>query len=182
MKKFRYLILMLASVFLLTGCLTTEKKEYRFELSENGSGTLTIKYINIMSMMEDSVMVADQDFESLVQDYINGDELDMEFENAQIRSKRLFEENGVLCGEVVIDFQDLKSIGLYQYDSKSPYMFHIGAVLSGETYLGSNGEFGGDNMPVVFWPRNEKVLELTTYITAPDESTVSLLPQYKKWE
>ena len=56
----------------------------------------------------------------------------------------MFEENGELCAEIIIDFDDLKAVGLFQYDSKGPYMFNVGSFLDSETYLKSNGEFGGD--------------------------------------
>ena len=99
-----------------------------------------------------------------------------------VRSKRLFEEDGVLCGEVIIDFDKLSAVGLYQYDNKSPYMFNVGTFLDSETYLKSNGEFGGDIMPVVFWPKSLKTFSLTTFINEPDETTISLLGEYNNWE
>ena len=117
----------------------------------------------------------------MIGSYIEGNEIELEYENAQVRGKRLFEENGQLCGEVIIDFNDLSSVGLFQYDNKSPYMFNVGSFLDSETYLSSNGDFGGDVMPVVFWPRSTEVLSLTTYVTDPDETTFSLLQQYKSW-
>ncbi|MEZ5149296.1 MAG: hypothetical protein R2759_20055 [Bacteroidales bacterium] len=172
---------MLLLIVFLSSCLTVEKKTYTFELKDNNSGTLTIKYINIMSMKEDTSNVSQKDFDELIGSYIEGNEIELEYENAQVRGKRLFEENGQLCGEVIIDFNDLGSVGLFQYDSKSPYMFNVGSFLDSETYLSSNGDFGGDVMPVVFWPRSTEVLSLTTYVTDPDETTFSLLQQYKSW-
>ncbi|MCB2220793.1 MAG: hypothetical protein KQI35_10390 [Bacteroidetes bacterium] len=172
---------LLIFIAMLSSCLTVEKKIYTFELKDNNTGTLTIKYINILSMTEDTADVSREDFDELISSYIDGNEIELEFQNAQVRGKRLFEENGQLCGEVIIDFNDLASVGLFQYDSKSPFMFNVGSFLDSETYLKSNGDYGGDIMPVVFWSRSMKELSLTTYVTDPDETTFSLLDEYKNW-
>lgn len=172
-------LIVVLSVF-ITSCLTVEKKEYTFLLKDNNSGTLTIKYINLMSMKDDTIDVSASDYMELTSSYINGSQLESDYENATVRSKRLFEENGVLCGEVIIDFTDMSSVGLFQYEPKGPYMINIGSFLDGETFLGSNGDYGGDIMPVVFWPKGNEVLSLTTFVTNPDETTVGLLPEYKK--
>lgn len=182
MKKIRAFVLFIVAAIVMTGCLTVEKKEYTFQLKDNNSGTLTIKFINIMSMKDDALDVSQNDFEELVTNYIEGNEIEMDYEKAMVRSKRLFEENGILCGEVIIDFNDLASVGLYQYDSKSPLMFNVGSFLDSETYLQSNGEFGGEVMPVVFWAKSLKTLTLSTYITEPDETTVGLITEYHEWK
>ena len=182
MRNIRPLISIILLAFIFTGCLTVEKKEYTFQLKDNNSGTLTIKFVNIMSMKDDALDVSQGDFEELVKNYVEGNEIETDYDKALVRSKRLFEENGVLCGEVVIDFENLASVGLYQYDSKSPLMFNVGSFLDSETYLTSNGEFGGEVMPVVFWPKSLKTLSLTTYITDPDETTVGLLTEYNEWK
>ncbi len=182
MRNIKSLISIILLALIFTGCLTVEKKEYTFQLKDNNSGTLTIKFVNIMSMKDDALDVSQGDFEELVKNYVEGNEIETDYETALVRSKRLFEENGVLCGEVVIDFENLASVGLYQYDSKSPLMFNVGSFLDSETYLTSNGEFGGEVMPVVFWPKSLKTLTLTTYITDPDETTVGLLTEYNEWK
>jgi len=166
----------------LSSCLTVEKKEYTFQMKDKNSGTLTIKFINILSMKDDTSNVSESDFEELIAKYIDGNEIEADFENAIIRGKRLFEEEGVLCAEVIIDFNDLASVGLFQYDEESPYMFNVGSFLDSESFLKSNGRYGGEVMPVVFWPESLTNFELTTYLTSPDENTISLLYQYKNWQ
>ncbi|MFU8843995.1 MAG: hypothetical protein ACNA7V_09340 [Bacteroidales bacterium] len=178
-KKIGSLIGFIALVALFTSCLTIEKKVYTFEMKDNNSGTLTIKYVNIMSIKDDNTDVSEADFEELISEYIDGNKLESDYPGAVVKSKRLFEENGELCGEVIIEFTELASVGLYQYDSKSPYMFNIGSFFDSESYLSSNGEFGGDVMPVIFWPRNLKTLTLTTLTTTPDESTVGLVSLFR---
>ena len=55
-----------------------------------------------MSMMDDTMNVSDSDFTELISTYIDGDQLETDFEPAVVKSKRLFEEGGMLCGEAVI--------------------------------------------------------------------------------
>jgi len=169
-------------VLFLAGCLTVEKKEYSFVLNDETNGTLTIKYINIMSIMDDTIDVSQEDFSELIGSYIEGDALVNEFPNAQISSKRLFEENGVLCGEVVLDFVNIQQVRLYRYNDLGPYMYCVNCSPDAETYELSNGTYGGEAMPVIFWEEDLRGLNLTTLVTYPDETTVSLLGLYKEWE
>ena len=182
MKIIKHSALFIILALFVSSCLTVEKKQYKFEMKDSHSGTLTITYINIMSMKNDTADVSSKDFDELLSSYINGTEIENNYQSAIVRSKRLYEHNGQLYGEVVIDFTNLKSVGLYQYDNKCPYMYSIGTGVESETFLGTSGEFGGDYMPVVFWPKTDKILSLTTHITTPDETCTSLLAEYKKWK
>lgn len=181
MNKFINPILLIFLAICLCSCLTIEKKEYTFEINEDGSGSLRIKYINILSMKDDTVNVTQSDFQELISSYIEGDQMEQDYPDAVIRSKRIFEEGGVLCGEVIMDFNNLRSVGIYQYDLNSPYMFNISSFLESESFVSSNGEYGGDIMPVVFWPNTLSRLKLSTSITSPDETTLSLLDEYSLW-
>lgn len=184
MKKHYFILalVMMAAMF-ISGCLTCEKKEYTFEFTGENSGRLTIKYINLMSTMEDDMDISSEDFQTLIESYYEGSELENEFPDAELVSKRLFEENGVLCGEIVLAFSDLAAAHLYQYKEKGPFMYCLSCYsIDSEYYAESNGEYGGDVMPVVFWEPGLKNLTLTTDVTYPDETTVSLLDIYKEWE
>ena len=168
--------------FVMTSCLTVEKKEYSFELTGDNSGKMTIRYINILSSMDDGNDVTSADFQELLDKYINGDQIVQDFPGATNIKKRLYEDNGQLCGEITLDFADLSSARLYQYDKKSPVMMCISAAFDSETYINSNGSYGNDFMPVVFWPSGSKKLDVTTSVTTPDETTISLLPTYIEWK
>jgi hypothetical protein len=182
-RTFLGLLALAVTVIFLSGCLTCEKKEYTFKLTGDNSGILTIKYINILSTMDDTVDISEDDFNSLIFDYYEGAELENEFPEATLVSKRLFEENGVLCGELVLEFSDLASGHLYQHKGKGPYMYCIGCYsIDSEYFSESNGEYGGDVMPVVFWESGLKELTLTSQVTTPDETTISLLDRYLEWE
>ena len=183
MKKISLLSLVAILVlFVLNGCLTVESKEYTFELTGTNSGKLTIKYINILSTMDDSLDVSAEDFEELLSNYLYGESLDTDYPTAFNVEKELFEENGVLCGKITMEFNDLAAVKLFRYKSTGPYMLNIGSFLDTETFLESNGDFGGDYMPVVFWPEDSKVLTLKTGVAQPDETTLSLLDNYQQWK
>ncbi len=167
---------------MLSSCLTVEKKEYTFELTGENSGKLTIRYINIMSVMDDGKDVTAQDFAEIIDKYINGDQLEQDFPGAANIKPRLYEQNGQLCGEVTLDFPSLSAARLYQYDKNSPLMMCISAAYDSETYVSSNGSYGNDYMPVVFWPAGSRKLTVTTSVSAPDETSLSLAGEYRKWK
>jgi hypothetical protein len=182
-KNFLIWIGVILTVVFMSGCLTCEKKEYTFEFTGKDSGLLTIKYINIMSTMDDTVDISEDDFTSLIADYYEGSEVENGFPNSTMISKRLFEENGVLCGEIVFEFTGISAANLYQHKGKGPIMYCLGCnSLDSEYFAESNGEYGGDIMPIVFWESGLKTLTLTTDVTFPDETTVSLLDHWKSYE
>lgn len=164
-----------------TSCLTVEKKQYTYELTDTNSGRLTIKYINIYSIMDDGKDVSQEDFNELVDKYLNGNQLMEDFPAASNIKTRLFEENNQLCGEVTLEFADLNSARLYQYDRQCPIMMNISTAFDSETYVSTNGEYGNDHMPVVFWPAGTKKLIVTTSVSQPDETSVSMVEEYREW-
>lgn len=181
MKTFKFqFFAILALALLITSCLTVEKKEYTFQFTGNNSGKLTIKYINIYASSVDSASQITDDFNDLQSNYITGEKTELDYPAATNVKKRLFEENGQLCAEVTMDFPDLAAARLYQYDKKSPIMFCVSTAFDTETYLESNGQYGGESMPVVFFDGESKVLKLTTKISAPDSLSVSLINEWKR--
>jgi len=181
MKFNRYpLILFVFLALVLTGCLTCEKKEYVFEVTGPESGKLTIRYINIFSNSIDSTGEVKADYDELVGMWLNGEKIERDYPKAVKIRKRLYESGGQLCGEVTMEFRDLNDVRLFRYDENSPYMLNTTTMADdGEVFQNSNGDFGGDNMPVIFWRPDNKTLRLTTTIARPDSTTVSLLDTWK---
>lgn len=166
--------------FIVSGCLTCEKKEYIFELSGPESGKLTIRFINIFSNSLDSAGEVQTDYDELINMWFAGEKIERDYPMARKFRKRLYEANGQLCGEISMEFSTLKSVRLYRYDLGSPYMINTTTMPDdGEVFQSSNGEFGGDFMPVVFWRPENKTLRLVTTIAKPDTSCVSLLDTWK---
>ncbi len=126
MKKNAIKFLALAFfAFLLSSCLTVEKKEYKWELTGPNSGKLTITYINILSDMDDTLDVSPEDFKEVLSSYLYGTYIDDHFPMAENIEKRLFVKNNQLWGEVTMEFSDLSAVHLYQHDKKGPCMFCV---------------------------------------------------------
>jgi len=178
--------ILIASLF--SSCLTAEYKEYKFEFTGKNSGVLTITYRNLISQKDDEELSVKEevqkDYDELINTYISGTGLETEYPEAKIVSKRLFEENNQLCGEIIMEFDDISDVNLYKFDKKSPYMYNLGSVsymgLLIENYFDSNGDKGPAYFPIVIWDKKEKNLELTTTITTIDDESVSLLNIWKK--
>ena len=178
-RLIRFFVLILVPLS-IAGCLTCEKKEYVFQLTGVNSGKLTIKYINIFSSLIDTPGELTADYDELADLWYNGEKVEMDFPNAKKFKKRLFEENGMLCGEVILEFDDLSKINFYRYQGKGPYMFSLSGVNDdSESFLQSNGEFGGDKMPVIFWPEDTRTLRFSTKIATPDSTCVSMLGMWE---
>jgi hypothetical protein len=131
--------------------------------------------------MDNGKDVSTDDFKELIDKYINGDQINQDFPEAENIKKRLFEENGQLCGEVTMEFNNLSTARLYQYEPRCPIMMNISTAYDSETYINSNGTYGNDFMPVVFWPANMKKLNVSTAVSATDENSVSLIDAYRIW-
>ena len=186
-RSIRFSIIFTLLAIIISSCLTVEKKTYKFEITGKNSGKLTIKYVNLMSMPdymeEEGGDNSWADFEDLIETYINGTRIENDYPMASNIQKRLFEENGQLCGEVTMDFTNLEAVRLYQFDKKSPVCFSISNTIDGESYVTSNGILGSsDFMNVVFWKSGTKVMEVTTQVTTPDEETQSLVKHYRAWK
>ncbi len=183
MKKFTTAFLLVALfVFALNGCLNVEKKEYTVKLNADNSGTMTIKYINIISTEEEEKDVSMKDFATLITDYYEGDKASENFMGATNIRKRLFEENGVLCGELKFDFDTLGSANVFQYDSDSPYMASLKDKFDSEEFDESNGEYGLGGLTIIFWDKKIRELNWTTSVISDLTGTHSLLKNYNSWK
>jgi hypothetical protein len=180
LRRFFAILFITLMMVMISSCLTCEKKEYVFQLTGNNSGKLTIRYINIFSNSIDSAGELKSDYDELLNIWLKGEKIERDFPKATKFKKRLYEQDGQLCGEVVMEFSDLAAVRLYQYLKQGPYMFSMSAVTDdGENFQQSNGEYGGENMPVLFWPPDTRNLRFSTYIAKPDSSTVSMLGMWK---
>jgi hypothetical protein len=177
MKKIFTLLLLCYLILSIQGCLTVETKEYSFKLTKDNSGEGTIRFINIMTD-KDTLDAVQTDYQTLIDSYINGDALNQDLPNAQIISKKLYEEDDQLCGEVKFKFDDIKKLKFYKYKDTGPWCYHFSTfdLMGGsESYFSSNGTYGGQDMPVIFWDGTQKEFKFKTTVTAPGKKTKSLL-------
>jgi hypothetical protein len=184
MKKTLFLLLIVLGFSYLSGCLAVETKEYSFKVKKDGSGSGLIKFINIMSDNKDSVGTTESDYQVLIDSYLKGNKLNEEIAGIKNVKKRLFEEDNQLCGEITFDFDKITDLKFYKYRDNGPWCYFLGTttsnMFSSESYFSSNGEYGGENMPVVFWDGNAKEFQFKTTLTAPSEKTITLLDLWKE--
>lgn len=168
------------TILCLNSCLTCEKKEYVYQVLKNDKIRLTIKYINIYSSLIDSVGEINHDYDELIRFWLEGDKLERDFPKAKKVKKRLYEQDGMLNGEIVMDFDNYKDARLYRFMNKGPFMFSMSAVNDdGENFSQSNGDFGGEMFPVVTWSENMSTFRLITKIAPPDSTCVSMLDMWE---
>ena len=175
MKKF---FLFCLAICMLTGCLTYEGKIFSYTLNKDGSVDLTVTYIGIRSADADSV---ESTYKELVDSYLNGDELLAKFPYGTIQSKRLYEKDGKLNGEVKVRFQTYADAGIYYNKSKKivvmgtePFQLTVD-----ETVAKTNGTKPGTVTGLLIWEEDQRNLVIELSSTGA-ESGVSLLDTWKK--
>jgi len=171
--------------FTMQGCLSVETKEYTFKVKKDNSGSGVITYINIFSDKKDSVSTFENDYRELIDSYLNGDKVSDEMPGIKNVKKKLYEEDNQLCGEISFDFDDLTKLRFYKYKETGPWCYYLGFTPMGlmggtETYFSSNGSFGGESMPVIFWDDSQKEFKFKTSLAQPSAGIASLLDLWKQ--
>jgi len=181
-KKFLLSSLFVLAVY-LQGCLAVETKEYSFKLKDGKSGEGIIRYINIMRTT-DSLSTIESDYQELISTYLNGNKPEDELIGAKNIKKRLFEEDNRLCGEITFAFDDITKLKFYNFSNKV-WTYYVGSTSfnlmgTAEVYFSSNGSYGGETFPVIFWDGEQKKFEIKTTLTQPSEKTSGLLDVWKE--
>jgi hypothetical protein len=158
----------------------------RISLAFDGvSGSGTIVFTGIASEKgEDSASLAKEDFNSLISEYYQGKTLENGIPALKNVKKRLFVKDGQLIGELSFDFDDISKIGFYQLKGVGPYIYYTlseGYFTSGQ-FAASNGTYGGDKMPIVFWDEGTKDFYLKMSLTSPGAVRIPLADKFKEWE
>ena len=168
----------------LTGCLSTEYKEYIFKINSDGSGEGTIIFHNLISVEDDEKDDSIQDFGELVSDYIEGTKFEIDNPNYHVTNKDLFEKDSVLVGKVEFTFSNLRNVGFFKSEDCdcSPLMYYMGGF--GESYLESDGTYlGGENeFPIILWQSDFNEIYFKTLVQEDLNGTHSLLKFYQNWK
>jgi hypothetical protein len=133
---------------------------------------------------DDTVSLATEDFNSLIADYVEGKSFETANPGLKNIKKRLFLQDNKLMGEVTFEFDKISDIGLYKHDANGPYMYYTlvdGYFTSGQ-YKSSNGSYGGEKMPVVFWPATATELYLKMALSTDQTPRSSLVANYENWQ
>ncbi|MBS1902159.1 MAG: hypothetical protein JSS75_00455 [Bacteroidetes bacterium] len=169
----------------LSSCLTAGHKEMRVSLNPDGkSGSAVILFTRIHS--EASNDTADQtkdDFNSLISEYYQGKKLTDLFPNISNVKKRLFLDGNELAGELTFDFANIADLGFFRYKNSGPFMYYTLAdgYFSSGVFEASNGSFGGDKMPLVFWDESSRDFFVKVALSQAQAPERSLVPLYKTW-
>lgn len=184
MKKIIKMLALFVVAVSLTGCLSSEKKEYSYKVNGDGSGSGKIKFVNIISQKDDGKDVSFSDFGELVDKYLNGEQFETDNPNLVVTDKKLYEEDGKLMGEVTFTFKSLSDINfIIEPGCDCSPIFYPMSTFS-ETFESSNGTYLGENSSatMIKWPSGTKEFTFTTVVTSDLKETVSLLGMYKTWK
>jgi hypothetical protein len=187
------IVIMLSAVagFLLSGCLGVEKKEYRFTLNPDGSGSGVIRYINLVSIddnsgSDSSKNVSFKDFATLVSDYIEGTKFEEDNPRYKVTGKKLFEENGVLVGEVTFTFTSLDSAGFFRRAGCEccPVLYFNRSETGDETVTETNGRLveGVASSPFIEWEGKTREFTFKTTAMSDLSGTHSMVEYYRTWK
>ena len=188
MKLSHLLILasILVGLVLMTGCITVEKKEYRFKLNADGTGDGTIRYVNILSSDDNGKDVSFKDFAELVTDYLQGMKFEDDYPAFHVTGKKLLEENGLLIGEVAFTFASFDSVGFLHHAKCDccPVQYFINTDKGKETVTESNGSVVTTVAPSPFIEWEPKIHDLTLKTTLMDDTTGarSMISYYRSWK
>ncbi len=164
----------------LSGCLMVESKEYTFHLNSDGSGTGRIVFRNIGSISEDTTDYSVVDYKELLEDYLHGKSFEDEHYLLENVTKRIYQNGDQLDGEISFTFGRPSDVGLYRYKDTGPWMLYGGKFksLAGEKIAKTNGTYGGEEMPVIFWDADATDFTVKTDLGAPGRNSTSLLKHY----
>lgn len=182
MKLAHRLTLLAVCSALSIGCLTVESKEYHIKMTGETSGEATIKFINIVSESDDTTDISNDDFRQLIDLYVRGNKLEDDNPGFRNLKKKLYEENGVLVGEISFTFDSLSVIRFFQFDENSPYMYYASNPLSSETLVETNGVLAEKWMPVVFWEKCAREFYVKTRVSSEGRYHSSLLNEFRTWK
>ncbi len=178
----QFMVVSLCALF-MTSCLTTEFKEYRYILKQDGSGQGTILYVNIVSEEDEEKDVSFTDFGELVEGYLEGGKFEEENPYLNVTHKEIYEKDGVLMGSVRFTFDSIDSIGFFRLDiENSPFMYYMGSL--SETFVETNGKYLGENrdLPIIVWDADVKEFFIKTSLKEDMSDAHSLLAVYKTWK
>ena len=168
----------------LTGCLSTEYKEYIFKINPDGSGEGEIFFYNLVSVEDDEKDDSFKDFGELVSDYIQGTNFENDNSNYQVTNKELFEKDSILVCRVELAFTNINDIGFFKSEDCecSPLMYYMGNF--GETYSESNGNYLGEekDFTVIIWQSDANEIYIKTIVQEDLTGTHSLLKLYHTWK
>jgi len=171
----RRLVAVAALLAIGSACPQVERKVYRFDIKAQ---TGTLHFVNIVT---DSPDEADDDFLLMLDNVVEGTEIEESQPGWRITDKSLVAEGDRLDGRIAFTFDTLADAGLFKHDKKSPYVWCVPRDKD-ETILATNGRRIAPLPGCVVWDRKEKILEVTVKPSSMMGPGESLLPVYQRWK
>ena len=167
--------------FILPGCLWYQIIEYTIHFNDDfNSGSVVIKYFNIMSSSTDTTKVR-EDFDELIK-MVTGDGflLDGMEMGIYVQERKIVEEDGQLNAYEKGIFRQLA------IDDEKSTIQNDERILTLSNKDKENIESNGkiiklENNTILVWPKEQRDLYIKVNSTKEDTLS-SLLPYYKKWK
>jgi hypothetical protein len=178
----RTALLVVVAAFLCIGCLNTEYKEYRYKFNSDGTGTGTIKFINLYAEAEDD-STAKEDFDMLVESYLNGTQFSDDNPEYTVKEKRIFMENGQLCGEVTVSFSSAEELGFFVKGGCDccPLLFSPANMAENVDSTNGTQHSSGGSATFVEWPNGTNEVYIRTLVSETAADGMSLVSYYENW-
>jgi hypothetical protein len=173
--------ILLLLIVLLSGCLDVKETEYSFKLYEDGAMTGMIKFNGFVSCLDDDEDVSEDDFNTLLNDYIMGDVYENDHPYMEFHDREFLVADGSLNAEVSFTM-DNAAEGGFLIDSHcrcAPIYLVLPDDYKPVIY--SNGEVSEDDI-FIRWPTGTREFILRVGSESDFEGSISLAPRYEAWK
>ncbi len=172
---------LLLLIVLLGGCLDVEETEYRFLLQEDGSMTGMIQFNGIVSCLDDEEDVSEDDFNTLLNDYIEGDVFELDHPYMEFTNKHFLVSGGKLNATVDFTMADIAEGGFLIDSHCRCAPIYLVLPEDYKPVLYSNGEVSEDEI-FVRWPTGTTEFILQVGSDSNFEGSISLARRYDRWD
>jgi len=173
-----FLMLIIVTVFFLSGCLTFHKASYEVNLEGPKNGTVTMTIYDIRSDA-DTDKQFEEDKNSLFNFILKSDDFlkTMLDEGKNILSRELYLENKKLNGKAAFAFNDIKRVEGIVFDEGFYYL----TMEVDDSVISTNGEvISSKDHKRIIWDKNFKTLKFEMLSSSyEDNGYKELAPFYK---
>lgn len=169
---------LLMSPMMLQGCLKVAEMEVRVRPRPNGTVSGEVIYRGLYSSLEEDSVTVAEDYQTLVDDYLEGDALEADLPDWKLLKRELFEEQGKLCGRLVFEAASAEAVGLYRDKT---------CVCAGWILVPQDGDLGtltgGDGIRTPYgmrWSGDRGELRWVQKLDVIDANDRNLLPAWRE--
>jgi len=178
MKKIIMITAFLSLMLLTHGCLLMHSVSYEISANGKGKGTAIVTADNIKSDALNS-NVLNEDKKALFEFMYKSDDFatQMKDEGKEITSRKLFIEDGKLCGEVQFKFENINNVEGIIYEEPFYYL----TLSPGDSVISTNGEvIETDENRRIIWDNTIEVLKFTMFSDDVSSGSLTGMAQFFK--